>query len=101
MTLPPAFPHRNQGSYSDSRLSSTLATMPRCAVGSSSCAHFAFVHMFGAFLPPWPTLPFATSECLKARCAHMFQHLLQHGDIQLHPKPFIVLGIDLWYTRLA
>jgi len=62
------------------------------------CRH---VRCISVVLPPWPTLPFATSECLKARCAHMFQHLLQHGDIQLHPKPFIVLGIDLWYTKFA
>jgi len=48
MVLLPAFAYRNQGSRSDSRLSSTLATVCRRAVGSSSCAYSALVDMFGA-----------------------------------------------------
>ena len=74
------------------------------------CSWWQFMHLFrlcrhvrciSVILRPWPTLPFAISGCLQGRCAHMLQHPLQHADIQLRRKPFIMLGIGFQCTTFA
>jgi len=47
IALPPASAYHSRGSRSGSRLSSTLATVPRRGVDSSLCTHFACFSMFG------------------------------------------------------